>query len=331
VRAPPGHSSAHCCDAATFIALFRLHICVQRPDGYQFAPVSQKTGTISQFRVAFSDKLVERAPLPRPEVSMSLFDLDDKVTAAAVAAAGTVIGTLIQLHVTWRKEVSERKRGVPATKKSRRGPVLAVLLLLIGAAVGGFAFSQFLVKQSDLESAALRVQLQTQLAQISATAARLERVALSDHGSKGRTADDRLGAEGVAATTTVGPCRMRTVVAPDATAACDEQEAQQVTLCASVPLSAVVTAMVLYARPEDSSQPWTESRVAPGQEVGRARFEDKAFERAESDSAKQVCTGFSSWDSEHGYSARFVVKYVILPSAIEVSNAPLVPISGEAQ
>jgi hypothetical protein len=262
---------------------------------------------------------------------MSLFNLDDKVTAAAVAAAGTVIGTLIQLHVTWRREVSERKRGVPATKKSRRGPVLAVSLLLIAAAVGGFAFSQYLVRQSDLESAALRVQLQTQLAQIGATAARLERAALSDHGSSGRTADDRRGAEGVAATTTVGPCRARPVVATDATRACDEQEAQPVTLCASVPALAVVTAMVLYARPEDSSQPWSESLVAPGQEVGRSRFADKAFERAESDQTKQVCTGFSSWDSEHGYSARFVVKYDVVPAAIEVSNAPLVPVSGVAQ
>jgi Flp pilus assembly protein TadG len=262
---------------------------------------------------------------------MNLFNLDDKVTAAAVAAAGTVIGTLIQLHVTWRREVSDRKRGVPATKKSRRGPVLAVGLLLIGAAVGGFAFSQYLVKQSDLETGALRGQLQTQLAQISATATRLEQAALSDHGSSGRTADDRRGEEGVAATTTVGPCRARPVVAPDAAPACDEQEAQPVTLCASVPALAVVTAMVLYARPEDSPQPWTESRVAPGQEVGRARFADKAFERAESDQTKQVCTGFSSWDSEHGYSARFVVKYVIVPAASEVSNAPLAPISGVAQ
>jgi hypothetical protein len=260
---------------------------------------------------------------------MNLFDLDDKVTAAAVAAAGTVIGSLIQLRVSWRKEVSERARGVPATKKSRRGPVLAVGLLLVGAAAGGFAFSQYLVKQSDLETAVLRAQLQTQLAQISATAARLERVALSDHGSSAHTAEDR-DAEGVAATTTVGPCRAR-AVAPDATPACDEQEAQQVTLCASVPASAVVTAMVLYARAEDSPQPWSESRVDPGHAVGRARFADKAFERAESDQTKQVCTGFSSWDGEHGYSARLVVKYVIAPAASAVSNAVLVPNSGVAQ
>jgi len=263
---------------------------------------------------------------------MNLLDLDDKVTAAAIAAAGTVIGTLIQLKFAWRKEVSERARGVPASKKSRRGPVLAVGLLLVGAVVGGFAFSQYLVRQqSDVESAARHSELQTQLAQISATAARLERATLSDHGSSGPSADDRRGAEGVAVTTTVGPCRSRAVVAPDAAPACDEQEAPRVTLCASVPSLAVVTAMVLYARPEDSPQPWAESRVAPGQDVGRARFADKASERAESDQTKQVCTGFSSWDSEHGYTARLVVKYVIVPVVSEASNAPLAPISGVAQ
>jgi hypothetical protein len=87
----------------------------------------------------------------------------------------------------------------------------------------------------------------------------------------------------------------------------------------------------MYARPEDSPQPWSESRVTPGQDVGRARFADKAFERAESDQTKQVCTGFASWDGEHGYSARLVVKYVIAPAASEVSNAQLVPTSGVAQ
>jgi hypothetical protein len=261
---------------------------------------------------------------------MNLFDLDDKVTAAAIAAAGTVIGTLIQLKFAWRREVSERARGVPATKKSRRGPVLAVGLLLAGAVVGGFAFSQYLVRQSDEESAARHNQLQTQLAQISATAARLERAALSDHGSSAHPTDDHRGAEGVTVTTTVGPCRARAVVSPDAAPGCEEKEAPRVTLCASVPASAMVTAMDLYARPEDSPQPWSESRVAPGQDVGRARFADKAFERAESDQTKQVCTGFSSWDGEHGYSARLLVKYVIVPAASEVSNALLVPTSAVA-
>jgi len=65
---------------------------------------------------------------------------------------------------------------------------------------------------------------------------------------------------------------------------------------------------------EDSPQPWRKSSH-PRQDVGRARFRDKAFERAESDQTKQVCTGLFSWDGEHGYSARLVVKYVIAPAA----------------
>ena len=124
---------------------------------------------------------------------MNLLNLDDKVVAAAVAAAGTVIGALIQLRASWRKEVSERARGVPMTKKSRRGPVLALGLLLGAAAVGGFSLSQYLVKQSERETAALRGELQAQLTQISATAQRLERATLSDHGSGQRALDDDRG------------------------------------------------------------------------------------------------------------------------------------------
>jgi hypothetical protein len=258
---------------------------------------------------------------------MNLFDLDDKVAAAAVAAAGTVIGTLIQLRFAWRNEVSARARGVPVTKKSRRGPVLAVGLLLVAAAVGGFAFSRFLVRQSDRESMALRGELQSRLTEINATAARLERATLSDHGPSARAADDRRGVEGVTVTTTVRPCGARVLAAADASPACAEQDAARVTLCASVPASAAVTAVVLYARPEDSPQTWIDSRVAPGQDVGHARFAEKPFERAESDQTKQVCTGFSSWDSEQAYSARLVVKYVTAPAAGEVPNASLVPIS----
>jgi hypothetical protein len=253
--------------------------------------------------------------------------LDDNVVAAAVAAAGTVIGALIQLRVTWRKEVSERARGVPLTKKSRRGPVLAVGLLLSAAAVGGFAFSQYLVKQSDRESAALRGELQAQLTQIRATAERLERVTLSDHSSSARTADG----EGVSVTTTVESCRARAGIVTDETTACVEQDALRITLCANLPSSAVVTATVLYARAEDSPRPWNESRVAPGQDVGHARFADKPFERAETDQTKQVCTGFYSWDGEHAYSARLVVQYALAAAATDVPSAALVPVSGAGQ
>ncbi len=254
---------------------------------------------------------------------MNPFDLDDRVTAAIIAAVGTMVGALIQLRIAWRKEVAERARGAPVTKKSRRGPVLAVFVLLLGAGVGGFAFSRYLMAQSDQESALLRGELQAKLAQITATAERLERVALNDHGPIGHVEDGRHGA---AAAATVGPCRLRAPPSADAARTCAEEDALRVTLCASVPASAMVTDVALYARLDDSEQPWTEYRAAAGQEFGRARFADKPFERAEADQTKQVCTGFSSWDGEHPYSARIVVTYTpASPAGRELSHTAVAP------
>jgi hypothetical protein len=255
-----------------------------------------------------------------------MIDLDDRVTAAAIAAAGTVIGTLVQLHITWRKEVRDRARGVPASRKSRRGPVFAVGLLLAGAGVGGFAFSQYLMRQSDLDSAVIRGQLQAQLAQMNATAARLERAVQVDHAAASRIADDRRRAEDTAATATIGACRSRTGAAADATP-CEELDAERVTLCASVPASAAVTSTALFARPEGSTQPWTDSRVEPGQSAGHVRFADKIVERSESDEAKQVCIDFASWDGEHAYAARLVVTFATPAVGHEVQGAAFVPVS----
>ena len=262
----------------------------------------------------------------------NFLDLDDRVVAAAVAATGTVIGALIQLRVAWKKEVSERARGVPVTKKSRRGPVAAVVLLLVAAGVGGFAFSQSLVIKSERETAELRGELRTQLEQINATAARLELATMSDRQTT-RTADGRRGPDDVAVTATVGPCRARAVAGTESSAACSEQEAQRVTLCASVPTSAPAMDIALYARLEDSAQAWADSKVAPGQDLGKARFADKPFERAESDRTKQICTGFSAWDGEHAYSARLVVRYPASPTPApasptsEVTSTAVAPIS----
>lgn len=250
------------------------------------------------------------------------FDLDDRVTAAAVAATGTIIGALIQLRVAWRKEVSDRARGVPMNKKSRRGPVLAVILLLVAAGVGGFAVSQYFVGQSVRDSAALQVQLQSQVAQIGATAERLERASLNEHlgGAADGARFDPVANGGVTVSATIGPCHTSSASSSSGPGACAERDSAKLTLCASVPAAAAVTATALYARPEDSARPWTESVAVPGQDLGRARFEDKTIERADSELARQVCTNFSSWDSDHAFSARMLVRYGPPPAGPETSS-----------
>ena len=261
---------------------------------------------------------------------MHLLDLDDKVAAAAIAAAGTVIGAIIQLKIAWRKEMSERARGAPVTKKTRRGPVVAVGLLLVAAAVGGFALSQYFIARSDRESAAVRGELQSQLQQINATAERLERATMHDGEAAGRAQDGRTGVETVAVAATVEPCHARADAGHDAPAECSEAEAVRVTLCTSVRSSSVVTNTLLYARPDESHQPWDDSRVAAGQDLGHARFPDEPFERPDAEQMKQVCANFNSWDSGKSYSARLVVKYINVAGS-ELSSASLVPTSGVAR
>jgi hypothetical protein len=196
--------------------------------------------------------------------------------------------------------------------------------------VGGFALSQYLVVRSDREAAAIRGELQTELRQISATAERLERATLRDGESNGRAADGGAGGESVTVAATVGPCRARAVDGQDVPAGCAESDAVRVTLCGSVPAASLLTATLLFARPEDSRKTWDDSRVTAGQSAGRARFPDEPFQQTEAEQTKQVCAVFTSWDSERAYSARLVVKYVSVPAG-GVSNALLVPTSRVGQ
>lgn len=254
---------------------------------------------------------------------MSFFDLDDKIVAAIIGAGGTMLAALIQLRIAWKKEQAARARGTPPTKKSRRGPVLAVFVLLIGAGVGGFAFSQYLMAQSERESAALRGELQTRLAQISATAERLEQAHILSRSQVAPQAEHRI-AESIAAAT-IGPCR-----AQANESGCAEQDAARVTLCASVPASAMITDVALYARPDNSPQSWSDTRALPGQDLGRARFAEP-FDRAETDQTKSVCAAFSSWDSERAHSARVVVKHAPGAAAREVSHTATAPTAERVQ
>jgi hypothetical protein len=264
---------------------------------------------------------------------MNLSDIDHQIAAAAVAATGTVIAALIQLRAAWRKEVSERARGVPATKKSRRGPVLAIVLLLVAAGVGGFAFSQFLVGQSFRDSAALQGELQAQIASIRDSATRLERAVAGDRSASGAGAGtSRLDAlREATVSASIGPCRPRTSPAYGNADDCGEQDANQVTLCASYPATAAVAETLLYARPEGDPRPWVEAAATPGQDIGKARFAEKAVERADTDTLRQVCTNFSAWDGQRSYAARMMVRFSDRRAAPPASQAALAEVPGAAK
>jgi hypothetical protein len=93
-------------------------------------------------------------------------NLSDPVLAAMIGAGATMVTALIQLRLSWRKELRERERGQPISKKSRRGPVLFVFALMIASAVGGFAGSQYLTVWRNGDRDALREEMRAKLAEI---------------------------------------------------------------------------------------------------------------------------------------------------------------------
>ena len=93
-------------------------------------------------------------------------NLSDPVLAAMIGAGATMVTALIQLRLSWRKELRERERGQPISRKSRRGPVLFVFALMIASAVGGFAGSQYLMVWRNGERDALREEMRLKLAEI---------------------------------------------------------------------------------------------------------------------------------------------------------------------
>ena len=233
----------------------------------------------------------------------------DPIVAALIAAGATVLATLVQLRISWRKELRERERGQPITKKARRGPVTIVFLLMIAAAVGGFALSQYFVSLREVDRDALRSDLQSKLSEINATALRLEQARLAEReaiATEIRRADAaRLGEEGVAASVVVGPCRPEGGDKQD----CTEKGAVRVAVCAKLPASASVKEVILYTRFEDSQAPWADALVQAGQDAGQARFVSKTLERPDGDAAKQVCQAFVNWNREKSRLARILVKY----------------------
>jgi carbohydrate-selective porin OprB len=238
-------------------------------------------------------------------------NLSDPVMAALIGASATFTTALFQLLINARRQAAERAAGKPASRKS--GTWLAIFALMLAAAVGGYAFSEYQGFRDRDDEKRLRQEMQTSLRDIGNVAVRLERAGLqrSDQGDVDAmlAAERRRGIEGVAAVIEVPACA-GSQSGTDASAMCNEAHAVHVTVCAVIPLTAVVSEVQVFTRAADAAQPWTDAKVQPGQDAGSAKFIDTFSERAQGD-AKEVCQQFMHWNSQKPRLARILVKYTI--------------------
>jgi len=240
----------------------------------------------------------------------------DSVLAAIIAGTATLSASFLQLRSAALREA----RSTGSKRKSRLQRIV-FLAIIGGAAVSGFAVSQWLTAGERSAQGVLAKELQARIAEVSHTAGELEATRASERSEIEGGVLRRIGSDGVAVAATVPACRAATAAeaagpaasAPAAAAApahaCTESEAVPVTLCATIPAGATVTEVALFSRPADIDTPWSASRFLPGQESGEARFADKYSESAAESGTRQICQAFTHWSAEHARVVRMLVRY----------------------
>lgn len=251
--------------------------------------------------------------------------MSDPVLAAIITATATICMSLLQLRFSLGKDLGGRIQA-PAGRRKGRHPFAVLFVIIIAAAVGGFALSQWLTESERVAQNALQHELQDRVDQITRTANQLEQTRAGARAEIEQNVLRKIGSDGVIVMATVGPCRPSLVVSPPGassppgvsaettpppTPACTESEASAVTLCATIPAGTTITEVELYTRFADSDAPWSTSRVIAGHESGQSRFAEKYVEGPEAPGTRQVCQGFAHWSTEHSHVARMVVRYGI--------------------
>jgi hypothetical protein len=250
--------------------------------------------------------------------------LSETILAAMIGALATVGTALFQLFSSFKQQRSS-KVDVRPKKRSTLRSILAVLALMVASAAGGFLYSEFMKQRATEDMRAMRDELKEMRSMIAAEreAARAEastpaRQAAMDHGAVTLPASMESVADSVESVVYVPACRASGVAGP-----CNEQEAQRIALCGTIPAYARVDRIQLFAQPDAMQYPWDKHQVTFEQDLGGARFTGNSFEYAQGQDLKAVCVNFMQWSSEHPHIARIVVEFGFGNAAAPAESAPM--------
>jgi hypothetical protein len=250
--------------------------------------------------------------------------LSETILAAMIGALATVGTALFQLFSSFKQQRSS-KLDVRPKKRSTLRSILAVLALMVASAAGGFLYSELMKQRATEDMRAMRDELKEMRSMIAAEreAARTEtstpaRQAAMDHGAVTLPASMASVADSVESVVYVPACRASGVASP-----CNEQEAQRIALCGTIPAYARVDRIQLFAQPDAMQYPWEKHQVTFEQDLGGARFTGNSFEYAQGQDLKAVCVNFMQWSSEHPHIARIVVEFGFGNASAPSEPAPM--------
>src|SRR6266404_1798038 len=141
--------------------------------------------------------------------------MPDSVLAAIIAGTATLSASLLQLRSALLREAT---RSQSATRRKGRIQFIILLVVVGGAAIAGFALSQWLTSGERLAQNTLQRELQARVAEISRTASQLELTRAGVRAEIEAGVLRQIGTDGVVVTATVAACRPALVISAPGTA-----------------------------------------------------------------------------------------------------------------
>jgi hypothetical protein len=226
--------------------------------------------------------------------------MSDTVLVAVIGAFATVMTALFQIFVSSKQAASAVK-----PMRNRIKSLAWTGVLLVAAAGGGFAWSEYLVLNRNENLAAFHERFAISGAPVAGKAASMSVTpAPLPLAAPALTAAEAASRDAVAAVVTLPACR-------GGEGGCTQAAAAPVSLCVPLHTPARVVEVLLYARPENSTLPWNEHRMVPGVDVGAGRFVDAHFERTDGAGARDLCQKFAHWNPDTARVVRVVVRYAL--------------------
>jgi hypothetical protein len=202
-------------------------------------------------------------------------------------------------------------------KKNRVRSTFAIIVLVTGAMVGGYFWSELRAVGAKEEIAALRADLKLAAREATVSA---ESAGSSDRPATPPAADGamkpaRLADAGSAASVVhLPPCRVTAQAEEAGPTACTAALATTIAVCAIVPASAHTSAVRLQARVPKSETEWLE-RNAGADTLGDLHIAAASTEYPASVDKRSVCLDVANWSVDDTLAVRVIVDYDAGPSA----------------
>ena len=227
--------------------------------------------------------------------------LSETIIAAIIGALATMLTAIFGLMRN-RAPVESRP------KKKRLRSTFAIVLLVLGAVVGGYAWSELRSVGAREEIAALRADLKL-AARTQAEAAAIAGTA-QDSSSMSAKHEQAANAEAVAH---LPPCQVTKQAEDAGPTACNESLAARIALCALVPAASQTTSVRIEARVPMSDAAWAPADAGATQ-LGNLHIAAQHVEYPASPEKRSVCLDVSNWSVEDTLAVRVIVDYAF-PSA----------------